>query len=187
MSDPNGIEPRRPLTFNGIAGILPTNQGGLGVNASQLVWPVVSYHRGVLYPFGSGPWYPYYVAYSPTNYLDSDDNNALRFPWPVKHRSIGLIEVQISQTVGADEDFDVELLGCQYTSGLIKNTTIADLDDAALTKLSFVAGNTATKRTTQFIPALIGGNPITHLVPRVSLVGGSIYAGEISIFVHSAT
>lgn len=189
MSNRRGFPQQKeaPPSAADFQGILSPVNGGLGVDATNLVWPVVQYHRGVLYPFGAGPWYPYFVAYSPTNYLDSDDNNALRFPWPVKHRSIGLIEIQISQEVGVDEDFDVELYGVQYVSGLMKDAAIVPLDDVALTKRSFVAGDTDTQRTSQFIPALIGGDPITHLVPRITLVGSTYYPGEISIFVFSAT
>lgn len=176
--------PPGPFDANGI---LPKEDGGLGIDASKLVWGVVSYNRGILYPFGAGTWFPAHVAYSPTNYLDSDTTQSLRYPWPASHRYVGVLEVQIDAAVGDDEDFEVQVHGVVYPgSGLITASTIAPLDGSAATKITFNAGDTATKRVTTFLLATIGGVPITHVLPGVTPLGGSLYQGQVSMFVHCA-
>lgn len=177
--------PTLPSNLANVQGLLAKPNGGLGVDASAMVWPVVSYHKGVIYPFGSGTYYPYHVA-ATTNYLDSDPTYALRYAWPLQQRYVTLLEVQINEEVGVDEEFEVQLFGCVYTSGLISAATITALDGSAATKLVFNAGDTSTKRVTTFLAATIGGTPITHVIPGVTILGGTYYPGQITIFIHSA-
>lgn len=167
-------------------GALAKVRGGLGTSTAAMSWPVVLYQRGIMYPFGSSIWYPQAVAYSPTNYLDSDPANALRYPWPPGQRYVGMLEVQISDALGLNMDFDVQMYGVVYTSGLIKLSTIAALDGSGPAKISFTNGDTDTKRSVTFLAATTSGTPITHVVPAVVSSAVSTYPGEISIFVNSA-
>lgn len=154
-----------------------------GISAKP--FPIVQLQKGVLYPFFAQSQFFQVIAFTPQNDLTDNAANALRYTWPDGWRYIALIEVQISQAVGVDEDFEVEMFGCVYSgSGLVRNSPLLTIDAAAANKITFALGDTSTKRSLVMFPAEVGGMPITQIAPRITSTGANFYQGETSVFIH---
>ena len=170
------------------SGVLAKARGGLGVNASAMTWPALFASRVQLFPFGGSV--PQFIASTGSAlpvYLESDPTLALRSMWPRSHGQAARFEVQLSQAVGVDEEFEAAVYGAVYGgSGLISAATPTILDNGALMTLTFAAGDTATKTISSFLPALVGDQLITHALIGVTPLGSSYYSGSLTLNLHSA-
>lgn len=170
------------------SGVLAKARGGLGVNATTMTFPVLSADRVQLFAFGGAvPQYPVSMSSALPTYMDFDTTLALRRLWPIAHSQVGRLEVQLSQAVGADEEFEAAVYGVVYGgSGLMSATTPTLLDNGALMTLRFAAGDTATKTISSFLPALVGSVPITHVLVGITPLGAAYYSGQLTVHLHSA-
>lgn len=170
------------------SGVLAKARGGLGANASAMTWPVLSVDRVQVFPFGGAtPQFPVSGSSAAPTFLDLDPALVLRRLWPIAHGQVARFEVQLSQAVGADEDFEAAVYGVVYGgSGLLNLTTPTLLDNGALMKLTFAAGDTATKTISSFLPALVGDLLITHALIGITPIGSSYYSGQLGLHLHSA-
>lgn len=153
-----------------------TGPGGVG--------PKAALYNSQPYAFGAGIQYPALLinngVFAPA--MENAQSDAFLQVVPSGLRMLTFLEVQIDTELLAGEDFTVELVGCVYDpSGntLLHDQALSSFDTPI--SMSFVAGDKASLRVSDWQSLKIGGVQATHITYRWILAGASIYQGLISV------